>query len=191
MWVYEKKLQRPVRITRPNVALAKLIIAQYGGPDGELSASLRYLNQRYSMPTKIGKAVLNDIGTEELAHMEMVATLVYKLTECASPEDFEAAGWGEQYALHDGALFWADPNGVPWTAAYIQAHGDPIADLVEDMAAEQKARATYEHLIKLSDDPLVNDTLRFLWEREVVHFQRFGEALNCVQEYMSNKKHHY
>lgn len=188
MWIYEKKLEHPVRISRPDPAFAKLVITQYGGPDGELGASLRYLNQRYSMPTGSAKALLTDIGTEELAHMEMIASLVHKLTECAGPEEFQAAGWGGQWAQHDHGLFWTDANGVPWSAKYIACLGDPIADLTEDMAAEQKARVTYEHLIQLTDDPLVKDTLRFLWQREVVHFQRFGEMLNEVQAYLCKKK---
>lgn len=184
MWIYEKKLERPMCVSCPDVAFAKLVITQYGGPDGELSASLRYINQRYSMPTGKAKALLTDIGTEELAHMEMIASLVYKLTEGASPKDFEAAGWGGQYAQHDHGLFWTDANGVPWSAKYIACLGDPITDLTEDMAAEQKARTTYEHLIQMTCDPLVKDSLRFLWEREVVHFQRFGEMLNEVQGFM-------
>jgi len=184
MWVYEKKLERPMRVTCPDIKFAKAVITQYGGPDGELSASLRYLNQRYSMPTGEAKALLTDIGTEELAHMEMIATLVYKLTEGADPKDFAEAGWEGQWAQHDHGLFWTDANGVPWSAKYIACLGDPITDLVEDMAAEQKARTTYEHLIQLTDDPLAKDSLRFLWEREVVHFQRFGEMLDTVQEYM-------
>lgn len=185
MWIYEKSLERPVKVCRPDPAFAKLVITQYGGPDGELSASLRYLNQRYSMPTDQAKALLTDVGTEELAHMEMIAALVYKLIEGADPKDMEAAGWGGQYAQHNHGLFWTDANGVPWSAKYIACLGDPITDLVEDMAAEQKARTTYEHLIDLTDDPCVKDTLRFLWQREVVHFQRFGECLNDVQEHMS------
>lgn len=184
MWIYEKKLERPMMVSRPDVAFAKLVITQYGGPDGELSASLRYLNQRYSMPTGKAKALLTDIGTEELAHMEMIATLVYKLTEGADPCDFQKAGWPGQYTQHDHGLFWTDANGVPWTAKYIACLGDPITDLTEDMAAEQKARTTYEHLIEQTCDPLVKDSLRFLWEREVVHFQRFGEMLNDVQGFM-------
>lgn len=189
MWIYEKKLEHPVRVSCPDVAFAKLVITQYGGPDGELSASLRYINQRYSMPTDAAKALLTDIGTEEMAHMEMIAALVYKLTEGADPKDFEKAGWGGQYAQHDHGLFWTDANGVPWSAKYIACLGDPITDLTEDMAAEQKARSTYEHLIQMTEDPLVKHTLRFLWEREVVHFQRFGEALNTVQEWMQQNKH--
>lgn len=188
MWIYEKKTQYPVRVSGPNPKLAKYIITQYGGPDGELAASLRYLSQRYSMPTERAKATLNDIGTEELAHFEIVGTLVYKLTKDATIEQIKAADLGSYYADHDRAVYPANANGVPFTAAYIQSKGDPIADLTEDMAAEQKARATYNWLINLSDDPLVTDVLRFLREREVVHFQRFGEALNHLQEFMQEKK---
>ncbi|SFL42922.1 manganese catalase family protein [Pelosinus propionicus] len=187
MWIYEKSLQHPVKVTRPDVGFAKLVVTQYGGPDGELGASLRYLNQRYSMPTNKAIALLTDIGTEELAHMEMIAALVYKLTEGASPQDYEAAGWGGQYVQHNHGLFWTDANGVPWSAQYIACLGDPIADLTEDMAAEQKARVTYEHLIEMTNDPCVKDMLRFLWQREVVHFQRFGECLNDIQEHMGKK----
>lgn len=189
MWIYEKKLQYPVRVTRPDVQMAKYLIAQYGGPDGELSAALRYLNQRYTMPTGKAKGLLTDIGTEELAHLEIIATMVYKLLKGVSPEEMRRAGLGSHYAQHDNALFLNDANGVPWTAAYIAALGDPVTDLTEDMAAEQKARATYEHLIRLTDDPALKDGLRFLREREVVHFQRFGEALNDVQGYLNSKKY--
>ena len=189
MWLYEKKLEHPVRVSRPDVKFAKMVITQYGGPDGELSASLRYLNQRYSMPTDTAKALLTDIGTEELAHMEMIAALVYKLTECADCEEFKAAGWEGQFIQHDHGLFWTDVNGIPWSAKYIACLGDPITDLTEDMAAEQKARTTYEHLIACTDDECVKDTLRFLWQREVVHFQRFGEMLNTVQTYLADKNH--
>ena len=189
MWIYEKKLEHPVRVSCPDVKFAKMVITQYGGPDGELSASLRYLNQRYSMPTDNAKAVLTDIGTEELAHMEMIAALVYKLVDGACPEDFKAAGWEGQWTQHNHGLFWSDVNGVPWSAKYIACLGDPITDLTEDMAAEQKARTTYEHLIAATCDPLAKDTLRFLWQREVVHFQRFGETLNQIQEWMGQCKH--
>lgn len=188
MWLYEKKLEVPVRVCGPNPRLAKYVITQYGGPEGELSASLRYLNMRYSMPTNKAKGVLTDIGTEELAHMEIVATLVYKLLEGASIEAIKAADLGGHYATHDKALFWEDPNGVPWVAAYVSATGDPVADLHENLAAEQKARAVYENLIRLSDDPEVTNVLRWLREREVVHFQRFGETLMDVQEHMKQKK---
>lgn len=188
MWIYEKKLEIPVRVEKCDIAMARYLNAQYGGPDSELAAALRYLNQRYSMPTKKAKGLLTDIGTEEMAHLEVIATLIYKLTKGVSPEELREAGLGGHYAHHDNALFYTDANGVPWSAMYIQATGDPIADLVEDMAAEQKARATYEHLINLTDDTGVKDALRFLREREVVHFQRFGEALNDVQDYMSHKR---
>ena len=188
MWIYERKLEHPVRVRKPNPRLAKAIITQYGGPDGELSASLRYLTQMYSMPTRKAKAVLNDIGTEELAHLEMVATLVYKLIKDASLKEIKAAGMDTYYADHDRALFYIDAAGNPWTAAYIQSKGDPVTDLHENMAAEQKARTTYEYLLNLSDDPCVNDALRFLREREVVHFQRFGEALNDVHMWLDKKK---
>ncbi|SET33194.1 spore coat protein JC [Natronincola peptidivorans] len=189
MWIYEKKLQYPVRVTcGTDLKLAQYLLTQYGGPDGELSAALRYLNQRYTIPTNEAKGLLTDIGTEELAHVEIITTLIYQLTKDATAEDFKAADMGSYYAIRDGALFYSDSNGVPWTATYIQAHADPITDLHEDMAAEQKARAVYEHLIKLTDDPGVKDTLRFLREREVVHYQRFGEALRIVQEYMDTKK---
>lgn len=188
MWIYEKKLEIPVRVSGPNPKLAKYIIAQYGGPEGELSASLRYLNMRYGMPTSRAKGVLTDIGTEELAHMEIVATLVYKLLKGAPIEAIKAADMGGFYAEHDKNLYWVNPEGVPWTAAYVSTTGDPIADMYENLAAEQKARAVYENLLHLSDDPCVNDALRWLREREVVHFQRFGETLMHLQEHMNQKK---
>jgi len=190
MWIYEKKLEYPVRVMGKDVQMAKYLITQYGGPDGELSAGIRYLTQRYTMPTGKTKGLLTDIGTEELAHVEIIATMVYRLLKDASLEELKAAGLGGHYAQHDRALFPVDANGVPWTAAYIQASGDPVTDLHEDMAAEQKARTTYEHLIRLTDDSGIKDTLRFLREREVVHFQRFGEALDDVQEHLSSKKYY-
>ncbi|MDQ0337783.1 spore coat protein JC [Caldalkalibacillus uzonensis] len=183
MWIYEKKLQYPVRVEKSNVHLAKYLITQYGGPDGELSAALRYLNQRYSMPNKRAQALLTDIGTEEMAHLEVIATLVHKLVKDATPQQMKEAGLGAHYADHEKALFYVDANGNPWTASYIQAKGDPVADLAEDIAAEEKARATYQWLIDLSDDPGVIDALRFLREREVVHSQRFREALHIVTEH--------
>lgn len=189
MWIYEKKLEYPVHIKCKDIKLAKDIITQYGGPDGELSASLRYLTQRYAMPTGKTKALLNDIGTEELAHVEIVCSIVYQLVKDATPEELKAAGLDGYFTQHDNSLFPVDANGVPWTAAYIQSLGDPITDLTEDMAAEQKARTTYEHLIALAaDNPDVKDPLKFLWAREVIHFQRFGEALNDVQLLMDMKK---
>ncbi len=189
MWIYEKKLEYPAKVSRKDVKLAKYIITQYGGPDGEVSAGLRYLTQRYSMPTSMAKAVCNDIGTEELAHMEIMATLVYKLMQGATVEELKAVDLGGHYADHNKALFYVDATGNPWTAAYIQSKGDAIADLHDDMAAEEKARATYEWLINLShDDPELTDTLRFLREREVVHFQRFGETLDNVYEEARRKR---
>lgn len=189
MWIYEKKLERPIRVMKPDLQFAKFLITQYGGPDGELSAALRYLNQRYSMPNKRAKALLTDIGTEEMGHLEMIATMVYKLVKGAPPEAMRAAGLGSHYADHDHALFYVDASGNPWTASYIQAKGDPIADLMEDIAAEEKARATYENLINLTDDPGLIDALKFLREREVVHSQRFREALYLVREDMEHNKY--
>jgi len=188
MWVYEKKLEYPVKIKKTNPRLAKVIITQYGGPDGELAASLRYLSQRFSMVTPQAKAVLNDIGTEELAHLEMVGAIVRQLIEKATIHQIKEAGLDAYYADHDKAIFPVNAAGCAFTSAYIQSKGDPIADLYEDMAAEQKARATYDYLIQMSDDPDVTDPLKFLREREVVHFKRFGEALEIVQDYMKCKK---
>ena len=187
MWVYEKKLEYPVRIKCPNPRLAKYIISQYGGPDGELAASLRYLSQRFTMPTDTAKATLNDIGTEELAHLEIVGAIFYQLTKGVSAKALEQAGLGAYYTDHDHAVYPMSAGGTPFTAAYLQSKGDPITDLTEDLAAEQKARATYENLINLSDDPDVIDPLRFLREREIVHFQRFGEALRIVQDKLAEK----
>jgi len=187
MWFYEKKLQYPVKVSKCNPMLAKYLIEQYGGADGELAAALRYLNQRYTIPDKV-KGLLTDIGTEEFAHLEMIATMVYKLTKDATPEQLKAAGLGEYYADHDKALFYVNAAGNPWTATYIQAKGDPIADLYEDIAAEEKARATYQWLIDMSDDPDINDALAFLREREVVHSQRFREAVEILKEEQGKKK---
>ena len=189
MWTYNKVLQYPINIRNTNPKLAKFIISQYGGPDGELAASLRYLSQRFGMPDKISKATLNDIGTEELAHLEMVGTLVHQLTDGASVEELERAGLGAYYTDHGVDVYPQSAGGVPFTAAYIAAKGDPIANLQEDLAAEQKARATYEKLIDLcADDSDVVDVLRFLRQREIVHFQRFGEALRGVQDKLAEKK---
>ncbi|HDR7663324.1 spore coat protein CotJC [Bacillus wiedmannii] len=186
MWIYEKKLQYPVKVGACNPALAKLLIEQYGGADGELAAALRYLNQRYTIPDKV-IGLLTDIGTEEFAHLEMIATMVYKLTKDATPEQMKAAGLDPHYVDHDSALHYHNAAGVPFTATYIQAKGDPIADLYEDIAAEEKARATYQWLINLSDDPDINDSLRFLREREIVHSQRFREAVEILKEERDKK----
>ncbi len=189
MWIYQKKLQIPIKVCGSNPQLASLIISQYGGPEGELSASLRYLNQRYTIPTSQAKAVLTDIGTEELAHMEIVGSLVYKLTENCSGEDFKKAGWGSHFADHGKSLYWENASGNPWVAAYVSGTSDPIADIYDDMAAEQKARAVYENLLQLSDDPEVTKVLGWLREREIVHFQRFGELLMKLQEEANCKKY--
>jgi len=187
MWIYEKKLQYPVRVSTCNPTLAKYLIEQYGGADGELSAALRYLNQRYSIPDKV-IGLLTDIGTEEFAHLEMIATMIYKLTKDATPEMMKAAGLGDHYANHDNALYYHNAAGVPWTASYIAAKGDPIADLYEDIAAEEKARATYQWIINLSDDTDLNDGLRFLREREIIHSQRFREAVEILKDEQGKKK---
>lgn len=167
--------------------LAKYLIEQYGGADGELSAALRYLNQRYSIPDKV-VGLLNDIGTEEFAHLEMIATMIYKLTKDCTPEQLKEAGIADHYVNHDQALFYHDAAGNPWTATYIQAKGDPIADLYEDIAAEEKARATYQWIINISDDPELNDSLKFLREREIVHSQRFREAAQILIDEKDKKR---
>ena len=187
MFVYEKRLQYPVKIKNPNAALAKLISEQYGGPNGELSASLRYLSQRYTMPYPELTAVLNDIGTEELGHLEMVGTIVYQLTRGMTAEEIEKQGFGAYFVDHTTGIYPADASGVPFTAAYLAVSGDPIADLTEDLAAEQKARVTYDNILRLSDDPDVNDVIRFLREREIVHFQRFGEGLQRLREKLDQR----
>ena len=188
MWIYEKKLQYPVKVSKCNPMLAKFLIEQYGGADGELAAALRYLNQRYTIPDKVA-GLLTDIGTEELAHLEMIATMVYKLTKDATPDQMKAAGLAGHYADHDKALFYHNAAGTPFSVKYIQAKGDPIADLYEDIAAEEKARATYQWLINLSDDPFLNDSLRFLRQREVIHSQRFMEAVEILKEERGKKKY--
>ena len=182
MWYYVKKLEYPINLKCNDLRMAKFLMSQYGGPDGELSAALRYLNQRYTMPTGKSKALLTDIGTEEMAHVEMIATMIYQLMDNASVEDIKKAGLGGHYTDHGRGLYYSDAQGNPWTATYIQNKDDVIADLHEDMAAEQKARATYEWLINLTDDQDIKEILRFLRQREVVHYQRFGVALMDVQD---------
>lgn len=182
MFVYEKKLQYPVKISRTDPRLAKIIISQYGGPNGELGASMRYLSQRFAMPSDVVKGVLTDIGTEELGHLEMVGALVHQLTKGISPEEIKRQGFDAYFTDHGLGIYPEAAAGYPWTAATIASTGDVIADLTEDMAAEQKARATYDNILRLSDDPDVNNVIRFLREREIVHFQRFGEALNIVRD---------
>ena len=174
MFVYEKKLEYPIRIKNSNPALAKFICSQYGGPDGELGASLRYLSQRYAMPYPELSAILTDIGTEELGHLEMVGTIVYQLTRSMTPEQIKQSGYDTYFVDHTAGVFPQFASGTPWTAATIGVTGDVIADLSEDMSAEQKARKTYDNILRLCDDPDVTDVIRFLREREVVHYQRFG-----------------
>lgn len=178
MFIYEKKLQYPVDIKRKDLKMAKYLMSQYGGPDSELSACLRYLNQRYTMPDEKGKALLTDIATEELAHLEMISAMIFQLMKGATIEEIKSAGLGGHFSMHDSALFINDPNGVPFTTSYIETSGDHIADLESDMAAEQRARATYEHLMDLTNDEDVLGPLAFLRQREIVHYQRFKELRN-------------
>lgn len=176
MFSYEKKLQYPVKIKTPNPKLASFIISQYGGPDGELGASLRYLSQRYAMPYAELKGLLTDIGTEELGHLEMIGAIVHQLTRNISDTDARIAEFAPYFVDHTTGVYPTAASGFPWSAASMAVKGDVIADLTEDMAAEQKARVTYDNILRLCDDPDVTDVIRFLREREVVHFQRFGEA---------------
>ena len=187
MFVYEKKLQYPVKIKNTNPALAKFIISQYGGPDGELGASMRYLSQRFSMPYPELKAILTDIGTEELGHLEMVGAIIHQLTRNMTQEEIIRAGFDTYFVDHTAGVYPQFASGTPWTAAMIAVKGDVITDLTEDMGAEQKARTTYDNILRLSDDPDVNNVIRFLREREVVHFQRFGEALRLATEKMDQR----
>ena len=179
---YCNKLQYPVNIKTPNAKLAKVIISQLGGPDGELSAALRYLNQRYVMPYAEVKGLLTDIGTEELAHVEIISAILYQLTKGLSIDEIKANGFDTYFVDHTMGIYPAGASGVPFTAAYFQSKGDVVTDLTEDMAAEQKARATYENILRLADDADVRDPIRFLREREIVHFQRFGEVIDILQE---------
>ena len=187
MFIYEKKLQYPVRIKNPNPALAKFIVSQYGGPDGELGASMRYLSQRYSMPYPELKGLLTDIGTEELGHLEMVAAVLHQLTREMTPEEIKRAGFDTYFVDHTAGVYPTAASGFPWTAAGMQVKGDVIADLNEDLAAEQKARVTYDNILRLSDDPDVNNVMRYLREREIVHYQRFGEGLRLAMEKMDQR----
>ncbi len=190
MFVYEKQLQYPIKIKRTNPQLAKIIISQYGGPDGELGASLRYLSQRYTMPVKELKATLTDIGVEELNHLEMIGTIVYQLTKDLTEEEIKKNGFDAYFVDHTTGVYPASAAGVPFTAAYIQSKGDPITDLHEDMAAEQKARTTYDNILRFCDDPDVKDPIRFLRAREVVHYQRFGENLRILTDKLDSKNYY-
>lgn len=187
MFLYEKKLQYPVNIKNPNAKLAQLIITQLGGPDGELGASLRYLSQRYSMPYAKVKGTLTDIGTEELGHMEMISAIVYQLTRDLSLEEIKQSGFDKYFVDHTTGIYPIAASGVPFSAAIFQSTGDVISDLTEDLAAEQKARTTYDNILRLADDPDVKDPIRFLRQRELVHFQRFGECLRITQDNLNAK----
>jgi spore coat protein JC len=188
MWVYEKKLEFPVKIKKPNPKLSKIIITQYGGPDGELGAAIRYLTQKFSMVTPQAKAVLNDIGTEELAHLEIIGAICSQLTTEVSMEEIKAAGLDTYYVDHGTGIYPQSGGGTPFSAETIQSTGNPIVDLYEDMAAEQKALATYDYILNIVDDVDVAEPIKFLRQREVVHFQRFGEALRIVEDYLSSKR---
>ena len=188
MWNYEKRLQYPVKITQTNPKIAQIILTQFGGPDGELAASMRYLAQRYTMPYKEVTGILTDIGTEELAHLEIICAIVHQLTRNLTPEQIEKSGFDKYYVDHTLALWPQAASGTPWSATTFQSKGDPITDLHEDMAAEQKARTTYDNILRLvRDDPDVCEPIKFLRAREVVHFQRFGEALRIVQDKLDSQ----
>lgn len=187
MWNYEKRLQHPVKITQTNPKIAQVIMSQFGGPDGELSASMRYLSQRYTMPYKEVMGILTDIGTEELAHMEMICAIVHQLTRNLSPEEIEKSGFDKYYVDHTLGLWPQAAAGIPFNACEFQSKGDPITDLHEDMAAEQKARTTYDNILRLVKDPEVCEPIKFLREREIVHYQRFGESLRIVQDKLDSK----
>ena len=187
MFSYNKFLEFPVKVSKPNPRLANVVITQYGGPNGELGASLRYLSQRYTMPDEVSKGLLTDIGTEELAHLEMVASIVRQLTKGLSAEELEAAGFAPYYVDHTAGIWPQAAGGIPFNACEFQSKGDAITDLFEDMAAEQKARTTYDNILRLVKDPEVCEPIRFLRQREIVHFQRFGEGLRLVQEELDSK----
>lgn len=188
MFQYNKFLERPIKIKNANPELAKIVVAQYGGPNGELGASLRYLTQRYTMPDDVTKGLLTDIGVEELGHLEMVGTLVAQLSKGTMGKEWRQMQSAEYYADNGASVFPQSSQGSPFTAASIAVTGDPLTNLYEDLAAEQKARAVYDNILRLSDDPDVNEVIKFLRQREVVHFQRFGEALNKLQDNLKHKK---
>ena len=191
MFIYEKKLQYPVKIDKPNPKLASIIISQYGGPDGELGASLRYLSQRYSMPFDELKGLLTDIGVEELGHLEMVGAIVHQLTRNLKDSQIKESPFAQYFVDHTVGVYPTAAAGMPWNAATIGVKGDPIADLTEDLAAEQKARVTYDNILRLSDDPDVNNVIKFLRQREINHFQRFGEALQLLREKLNKRNVYY
>lgn len=187
MWTYDRRLQYPVRIKCPDARTAKIIISQYGGPDGELGASLRYLSQRYAMPYRTVTGLLTDVGTEELAHMEIISAMVHQLTRNLTMEQIREQGFADYFVDHTVGVYPIAASGVPFSMEYFQSKGDPITDLHENMAAEQKARTTYDNILRLVDDPDVLEPIRFLREREIVHYQRFGEALRYVQDQLQTR----
>lgn len=187
MFAYEKKLQYPINIKNPNPQYAKIIISQYGGPDGELGASLRYLSQRFSMPYPELKGLLTDIGTEELGHLEMICAIVYQLTRNLTPEEIKKNGFSDYFVDHTTGVYPIAASGTPFSASSFAVTGDLIADLHEDLAAEQKARVTYDNILRLVDDPDVRDPIKFLREREIVHYQRFGEGLRLATDKLNSK----
>ncbi len=187
MWIYEKRLEYPIKIKNPNPALAKFIISQYGGPHGELGASLRYLSQRVSMPYRDVAGILTDVGTEELAHLEMITAIVHQLTRNMTMEQIKEAGFEEYFVDHTAGVYPQAASGTPFSASTFAVTGDPLADINEDMAAEQKARLTYDNILRMADDPDVIDPIRFLREREIVHFQRFGEAQRLIQDRLDSR----
>lgn len=191
MWTYEKRLQHPVSIKKTCPKTAALIISQFGGPDGEMAASMRYLSQRYSMPDRQAAGLLTDIGTEELSHLEMVCAIIFQLTRNLTPEQAKTAGFDAYYVDHTAALWPAAASGVPFNACEFQSKGDAITDLFEDLSAEQKARTTYDNLIRVIDDPDVLAPLKFLRAREIVHFQRFGEILEKIKSDLDPRNFYY
>ncbi len=187
MWIYEKKLQYPVKIKNPNPTLANLIISQLGGPDGELAASMRYLHQRYACPYDKITGMLTDIGTEELAHLEIIAAILYQLTRNLSIDEIEKSPFANYFLDHTTGLYPVAASGVPFDMKYVGIKGDILTDLNEDLAAEQKARTTYDNILRLTDDPDVRDPIKFLREREIVHYQRFGDSIRIAQEHLDSK----
>lgn len=187
MWIYEKKLQYPVKIKNPNLRLANVIISQLGGPDGELGAAVRYLNQRYTMPYNEVIGILTDVGSEELGHMEMIAAILYQLTRNVSPDEIEKSPFAPYFIDHTTGIYPQAASGVPFSTSTLAVKGDTLADLHEDLAAEQKARVTYDNILRLADDPDVRDPIKFLREREVVHYQRFADAIRITQDHLDAK----
>lgn len=190
MYSYEKRLQYPVNIKMKNPKIAQVIISQYGGPDGEMGAAMRYMSQKYAMKNQRVAGLLNDIATEELGHLEIVGTIVHQLVKDLPCDEVDTAGFEKYYVDHTLGVWPQAAGGVPFNANQFQSSGDPITDLFEDMAAEQKARKTYDNILTLVKDCEVTEPIKFLRMREIVHFQRFGEALRMITEDL-NKKNFY